>query len=299
MQEQLLSGAESRPFYLFPGLAAGLKEITMTDIHEILGKIPVDQIAGLLGTDAASARSAVEAAVPTLLAGMQNNAQKPEGAASLESALSQHQSDLLDGGVDAAQVDTEDGEKIVGHVFGGQQDQVASQLAGVANLGGVGGSLVRKALPILAPIVMAFLAKKLFGGQKPQADNQSGGQSAAQAGGQPGEQGGGLDLGGLLGGLLGGGAAAGAGKGGFGDLLGGLLGGGQQNPQAAENRAPEAANQPRLEPQQGQQGQPMERSVTPGEVVDVDLPAQDAKAQTQEKNDGGLGDMLGGLFGKK
>ncbi|WP_240689794.1 DUF937 domain-containing protein [Arthrobacter sp. PAMC25564] len=102
----------------------------MTELHDILGQIPIDQIAGLLGADEGTARSAVEAAVPTLLAGMHNNAQAPDGAAALESALSQHQHGLIDGGVDVSQVDTADGERIVSHVFGGQQDQVASQLAG-------------------------------------------------------------------------------------------------------------------------------------------------------------------------
>ena len=137
----------------------------MTELREILEQIPVDQIAGLLGTDRESAQAAIEAAVPTLLAGMQSNAQAPDGAASLESALAQHRDGLVDGGVDASQVDTADGEKIVSHVFGGQQDQVASQLAGTSNLGGVGGDLVRKLLPILAPIVMSYLAKKILGGQ--------------------------------------------------------------------------------------------------------------------------------------
>ena len=143
-----------------------------------------------------TAQAAVEAAVPTLLAGMHNNAQAPDGAASLESALGQHQDGLVDGGVDVSQVDTADGEKIVSHVFGGQQDQVASQLAGTAQLGGVGGDLVKKLLPILAPIVMSYLANKVLGGR--------GGRSGADAGGGGGA--GGLDLGGILGGLLGGAA---------------------------------------------------------------------------------------------
>ena len=106
--------------------------------------------------------------MPTLLAGMHNNAQAPDGAASLESALGQHQDGLIDGGVDVAQVDTADGEKIVNHVFGGQQDQVASQLAGSGQLGGAGSDLVRKLLPVLAPIVMSYLAKKFLGGSQTQ-----------------------------------------------------------------------------------------------------------------------------------
>lgn len=200
----------------------------MTELQDIIGQIPMGQIAGLLGTDESTARAAVEAAVPTLLAGMHNNAQAPDGAASLESALGQHQDGLMDGGVDVAQVDTADGEKIVNHVFGGQQDQVASQLAGSGQLGGAGSDLVRKLLPILAPIVMSYLAKKLLGG----------GQTGAGAPAAPG-QAGGLDLGGVLGGLLGGmvggqGGAAGPGGtggqgsedalGGLGDILGGLFG---------------------------------------------------------------------------
>jgi hypothetical protein len=242
----------------------------LTDLHDLLHQIPVDQIASLLGTDTASARAAVEAAVPTLLAGLQNNAQAPDGAASLESALAQHQDGLADGGVDPAQVDTADGEKIVGHAFGGQQDQVANQLAGTANLGGAGGDLVRRLLPILAPIIMSYLAKKILGGQ------QGGGQASPLPGGA-----GGIDLGSILGGILGGAAGAGGqGQGGLGDILGGILGGGQpQQPQPApepaegspSDPAPEAAAQE----SQPAQGLPTQRSVTPGELIDVDLPGEE------------------------
>jgi hypothetical protein len=267
-----------------------LKEQTMTELNDILGQIPVDQIAGMLGTDRQTAQAAVEAAVPTLLAGMHNNAQAPDGAASLESALSQHQDGLIDGGVDVAQVDTADGEKIVSHVFGGQQDQVASQLAGTAQLGGVGGDLVKKLLPILAPIVMSYLAKKVLGGR---------GQSSGGADGSG--QAGGIDLGGILGGMLGG-AAAGGGQGGLGDLLGGLLGGGQT---PDRQLAPDAGLDSRLDPQtapqsvpQGQpQGQPVGGAPRPGELIEVDLP--ESQPEERKNDDGGLGGLLGGLFGKK
>lgn len=196
----------------------------MTELQDILGHIPIGQIAGMLGTDQETAKAAVEAAVPTLLAGMHNNAQAPDGAASLESARGQHQDGLLDGGVDVSQVDTADGEKIVSHVFGGQQDQVASQLAGTAQLGVVGGDLVKRLLPILAPIVMSYLAKKLLGGR---------------AGADAGAGTGGVDLGGLLGGLLGGGAA------------GGGSGGGQPS---SHSVAPEAGQETGPEPRSYPQG---------------------------------------------
>jgi hypothetical protein len=279
----------------------------MTDIREILEQIPVDQIAGLLGTDRESAQAAVEAAVPTLLAGMQSNAQAPEGAASLESALAQHRDGLVDGGVDASQVDTDDGEKIVSHVFGGQQDQVASQLAGSANLGGIGGDLVRKLLPILAPIVMSYLAKKILGGQNAgggAGDVASRGGSGGDTAGQPG----GIDLGSILGGILGGGSQGPQGSqgGGFGDILGGILGGENQGGQQTRGAVvPEPVKNSATQAPTGPLGQPIQHggAPVPGELIDVDLP-EDRTAEHQEekkKNDdgGGLGGLLGGLFGKK
>ncbi len=284
----------------------------MTELQDILGRIPVDQIAGMLGTDRETAQAAVEAAVPTLLAGLHNNAQAPEGAASLESALSQHHDGLVDGGVDAAQVDTADGEKIVDHVFGGRQDQVASQLAGTAQLGGVGSDLVRSLLPMLAPIVMSYLANKVLGGR-----GQGGGALGGGAGGgqDAGAGAGGIDLGGILGGILGGaggglGGAGGAGGagGGLGDILGGILGGGQQRAAneavATDPGRPNNTAEPELQPQAVPRGQPSGNEPRPGELIDIDLPGQqgdvpqDSQGDTR-KNDGGLGGLLGGLFGKK
>lgn len=269
----------------------------MTDLREILEQIPVDQVAGLLGTDRESARAAIEAAVPTLLAGMQSNAQAPGGAASLESALAQHQDGLAEGGVDAAQVDTADGEKIVSHVFGGQQDQVAHQLAGTANLGGVGSDLVRKLLPILAPIVMSYLANKILGGRNAQAGGGAGGGAAGGPGG--------IDLGSILGGILGGSqGGAGAQGGGLGDILGGILGRGPQGGQQTRDAVvPEASKDSAPQPPTGPLGQPIPQggAPVPGEVIDVDLPGDGSEDHAEEKRNtgGGLGGLLGGLFGKK
>ncbi|MDQ0864189.1 DUF937 domain-containing protein [Arthrobacter globiformis] len=247
----------------------------MSDVQELLGQIPVQQIASLLGTDTASAQAAVEAAVPTLLAGMQSNVQAPDGAAALESELARHRNGLADGGVDPSQVDTRDGEKIVGHVFGGQQDQVANRLAGTANLGSVGGDLVRRLLPILAPIVMSYLAKKVLGGRDSGA--QGSGAQPSPAGG------GGIDLGSILGGILGGlgsgglggggQGSGGLGSGGLGDILGGILGGSpqpQQAPLTEQDQEPPTQSGPA--PSTTDSVPPAHRSVTPGELIEVDLP---------------------------
>ncbi|MBK6874651.1 MAG: DUF937 domain-containing protein [Kineosporiaceae bacterium] len=199
------------------------------NLDDILEQIPVDQIAGRLGVDTDTARNAIGVALPALVGGMQANAQDPAGAASLASALGQHDNDLLDnllgGNLDVGQVDTADGSNIVGHVFGDQQDQVVSQLAGAS---GAGGGLIAKLLPMLAPIVMSYLAKRVLGGGNSAGSGGGLGDVLGNVlgGGAGGSAGGGL--GDILGQVLGGRSGGGAGGVDLGDLLGGLLGGGRR-----------------------------------------------------------------------
>jgi hypothetical protein len=180
-----------------------------TDINNLLSQIPMDQLAQQLGVDEQTAEQATRQALPALLGGMQANAQDPAGAVSLADALGQHDDNLLEGGVNVDQVDTADGDKIVGNVFGDNREQVVNQLGGLGGSGG-GSNLIAQLLPILAPIVMSYLAK--------QFSNRGGGPASATEGNTGG-------LGDLLGSLLGGQAGQ---PGGLGDLLGGLLGGGRR-----------------------------------------------------------------------
>ena len=78
----------------------------MSQYDEILGQVPLSQLAGQLGVDESEARQAAEQALPALLGGLQANATDPAGASSIMHALSQHQ-----GGVpnDLEQVDVADG----------------------------------------------------------------------------------------------------------------------------------------------------------------------------------------------
>jgi len=207
----------------------------MSPVDEILAQVPLGDLAARLGVDESTAELAARQALPALLGGIQANADDPAGAASLAGAVQQHDEKLIDGGVDLGQVDTADGDKIVSHVFGAQRETVVNQLGGIGALGAPGGGvvpgaqaafggqdgsgLIAKLLPILAPIVMSYLAKKLSGGSQ-------------GSGGLPGAGGGaGGGLGDLLGGILGGGVGQQGGGvlgGGLGDLLGGLLGGGRK-----------------------------------------------------------------------
>ena len=202
----------------------------MSAIDEIMQQIPLGQLAGQLGVDEQTAGAAAQQAIPALLGGLHANAQDPAGAASLEGALGNHSSGLIDGGVDLNQVDTNDGQKIVSNIFGAQQDGVAQTLGG--NLGGQ-GDLMQKMLPILAPIVMSYLAKRMGGGGGAGGMLGSllgGAMGGGAAGGALGGGGGGLTdmLGGMLGGGAPGGQAQQQGQGGVMDLLGGMLGGGRR-----------------------------------------------------------------------
>jgi hypothetical protein len=198
----------------------------MSATDEILANIPLTQLASQLGVDEATAETATRQAIPALLGGLQANAQDPAGAASLAGALGDHPSALVDGGVNLDEVDTADGEKIVGNIFGSNSTQVAHTLSN--NLGQQSG-LIQKLLPILAPIVLAYISRRLTGtssggGAGDLLGSILGGSGGGQAGG------GGNVLSDVLGGMLGGGQAGDTdrGSGSVLDMLGGMLGGGRR-----------------------------------------------------------------------
>ena len=112
-------------------------------------------------------------------------------------------------------MDADDGEKIVHNIFGPNTGEVVSTLGASA---GQQQSLMAKLLPpLLAPIVLAYLSKRLSGG---------GQQGRSQ------DRGNGDMLTDLLGSVLGGGRAsaqsAGGGSGSILDMLGSLLGAGRR-----------------------------------------------------------------------
>lgn len=183
-----------------------------TMFEDLLKQIPVSDIAEKLGVSQAEAKDAIEQVLPSLIGGMAVNAQDDKGAKSLAKALGHHEGkhNSLD------DIDVEDGERIVGHVFGNKKNDVVA--AAAVNAKGGGGDLISKILPIIAPIALAWLANKFFGGKDEPAKKE-----AQETGGGLGDL-----LGGLVGGFLGGGSGSGSGSGGgdmLGDLLGGFLGG--------------------------------------------------------------------------
>jgi hypothetical protein len=181
----------------------------MSAIDDILADIPMDQLAAQLGVDEATAEQATRQALPALLGGMQANSADPAGAMSLAGALGEHPSDLIDGGVDLNQVDAGDGQKIVGNIFGPNQDQVAQTLGG--NLGGgQAGGLIQRLLPILAPIVLAYLSKRFLGQRQGTGQDDPLGSILGSGGSGGGSS---NPLNDLLSSMLGGAATGGGGSG--------------------------------------------------------------------------------------
>ena len=189
----------------------------MAGLDDLFNQIPVADIASKLGADPGEVNQAIQTLVPTLLGTLHENVQADDiDSIHLEkTVIAEGESDLLDGGVNVDQLDENQGNQMVASLFGGNDtNQVASALAGG---GAPGGDLIRRLLPMLAPIVLAYVGRQF-------QQRSAGGGAGAQAQAAPGGGG----IGDVLGGILGGGAGApAAGNNPLGSILGGVLGGGQ------------------------------------------------------------------------
>ena len=145
-------------------------------VDELLQQLqgaPTGQIAQQLGTDSNTAASAIAAALPMIMGALGNNAQQPGGAGALFNALQRDHAgagamdlgsmlggllgSVLGGGAPASR--QMDGGGILGHIFGGAQPRAE---AGLGQATGMRGDQASKLLKILAPIVMAYLAKQVM-----------------------------------------------------------------------------------------------------------------------------------------
>lgn len=213
---------------------SGISDLLNSD----LGKQLVQSISEKTGINPTQASDVVSSSMPALLGQMQNNVLKGEGASGLLNALTsgKHDGSILDNlGGFLNGGDFSDGNKILGHVLGNNQD---TMVQGLSAKTGVDSSIISKILPMLAPIIMGYLGK--------QTKNSNVSSTP--------------DLGGLLGGLLGGGNSSG------GSSFGGSI----------------------LTSVLDQNG-------------DGKLDVSDAMTAIsgKGKKKGGLGGLLGGLFGKK
>jgi len=206
---------------------------SLTDqLFQQLQGAPLERIAQQLGAGQAQTAGAVSAALPLLLGALGRNASQPQGAEALYGALQSDFSGVGDlggllgavlGGTQSRQTD---GAGILDHVLGASQPRAE---AGLGQATGLGNEKAGQLMKILAPVVLAFLARQLAQGRGAGATGQ-GGANAQLLGSILGQeqqqvrQQGGIG-GGLLGAVL---DQDGDGQLGLGDVLkigSGLLGG--------------------------------------------------------------------------
>lgn len=180
-----------------------------------IGSTVTSSIARMLNIDESKAKWVVSAAVPLMIAALNYNAKNKNQAASIDNALSQHSggilgnlSGLLSGGA------SDDGNKIIGHIFGNNTGYVTDNLS---QKSGLSAGQVGSVLAVLAPVVMGYL------GQQKQSQSSSAGDLLGSLLGGGGQSAGGGLLGGLLGSVLGGGSRQAAAAPAGGDAMGALV----------------------------------------------------------------------------
>ena len=129
----------------------------------------LSQISRQLGTDEARTSQAISMALPMLVGGLAHETTTPEGAQSLNRALAEdHDGSLLDniaplmgsGGGAAADVSVPralNGAGILGHILRGGRTHVEQ---GIGQATGLSNQQTSRLLMMLAPLVMAYLARR-------------------------------------------------------------------------------------------------------------------------------------------
>jgi hypothetical protein len=130
------------------------------DIYSQLQDGHLGRIGEQLGIPPDQAQTAVAAALPLLVGALGRNAQQPQGASSLFEALGRdHAGSDVGSALGSALGGGGQGGSILGHIFGRRQDNATNGLGAATGLGNErAGALLR----LLAPVVMAYLAKKMY-----------------------------------------------------------------------------------------------------------------------------------------
>ena len=165
-----------------------------------------DALGRQLGLDRSQTEQAIKALLPALSSGMKRQVSQPQGMHALAAAVDRDGHDRYLDAPDlaASEAGVADGNGILGHLLG-SKDASRAVANHASQQTGIGASLLKKMLPMLASLAMGAIAKNIRGGQ-------------AQSGGGCGI------LGDILGGVLGGGnqSRQSGGGGGLGGLLGGV-----------------------------------------------------------------------------
>ena len=127
-------------------------------IMKELGTQGISRISEMIGQDRRSTGDALSQIVPSLIHGLSRNSADPEGARSLNGALERdHDGSIFDDLLGSlGNLDEEDGQGILGHIFGDKKKRVEK---GLSRRTGLDASTVLRLMSIAAPIVMGLLGK--------------------------------------------------------------------------------------------------------------------------------------------
>lgn len=151
----------------------------MSDLLDLLfsqdNKPALDEVSRTFGLDDGQTRAAVEELIPALRRGLQQNAGARSDTATTAGPGMEDLLEALRTGQHDRYVDEpaslglpetrKDGNDILGHIFGNKETsrEVARRASAST---GIGASVLKKLLPVLATVVMGTLSKRVLGGGK-------------------------------------------------------------------------------------------------------------------------------------
>lgn len=138
----------------------------------------VSELAKQLGVGESEARKAAGELVPALARGLQNNTSTDQGLDNLIGALTKgnHGGYLENPSLLGQKSTIDEGNSILGHIFGSKD--VSRNVANYgAQKSGLSSTLLKKAMPIVASLVMSSLSKKFLGGGQKSSGGLFGGNN--------------------------------------------------------------------------------------------------------------------------
>ena len=124
------------------------------------GKQSLGSLAGNLGLDTSKTNGLVAALAPALMGALQKQTDSEDGLSNLKNALQsgKHQKYLSNPDLMSSLEARTDGNNILGHLLG-SKDASRNVAAQAAETTGIDASLIKKALPMIAGLVMGAVSK--------------------------------------------------------------------------------------------------------------------------------------------
>lgn len=118
----------------------------------------INKIASQFGIDSKQVEEVINSSLPKMSEAINQNTASQDGLKSFWDALNDHQNDDVEGMLtDVNKVDTNDGDKILGHLFGENKETYVEE---ISQKQGLSASSVGSIMKILAPILMGVLGEQ-------------------------------------------------------------------------------------------------------------------------------------------